>query len=178
MTRFLNPIINNADIDIIDYLNSNIWVRLGNTKYGVGVIAIRDIPKNVEITDYDLPSQRRGNASIENLYIKIFLVNYENFLQNFDRLHTNIQTLIKDRYILRDSNEGHIMSPNSHQLYRLYINHSDNPNVNNDLISTQDIKEGDEITFSYKDILSKDTSVLSKNYYNYVFGTAENFCIL
>ena len=53
MNSFLKPTYN-FNINIIDYLDSNIWVRLTNTKYGVGVIALRDIPKNTKITDYDL----------------------------------------------------------------------------------------------------------------------------
>ena len=41
MNSFLKPTYN-SNINIIDYLDSNIWVRLTNTKYGVGVIALRD----------------------------------------------------------------------------------------------------------------------------------------
>jgi SET domain-containing protein len=160
MTSFFNP-INNSKINVIDYLNSNIWVRLSNTKYGVGVIALRDIPKNTKITDYD-------DDKIENLSIKIFLVKYEDLAKDIIKLHPNIQNLIKDRYIFAESGEGHILSPNSQQIYRLYVNHSDNPNVDNNLVSIKDINEGEEITFSYKNIILNDAHIISKKYYNYV----------
>jgi SET domain-containing protein len=159
MTSFLNP-INNSNIDIIDYLDSNVWVRLSNTKHGVGVIALRDIPKNTKITDYD-------DFKLESLSIKIFLINDQEFLKDIIKLHPNIQNLIKDRYIFHNEGSGHILSPNSHQIYRLYINHSENPNVDTNLVSIKDINEGDEITFSYKDIVLNNTHTISKKHYDY-----------
>ena len=159
MNSFLKPTYN-FNINIIDYLDSNIWVRLTNTKYGVGVIALRDIPKNTKITDYD-------DSNLESLSIKIFLINDQEFLKDIIKLHPNIQNLIKDRYIFHNEGSGHILSPNSHQIYRLYINHSENPNVDTNLVSIKDINEGDEITFSYKDIVLNNTHTISKKHYNY-----------
>lgn len=159
MNSFLKPTYN-SNINIIDYLDSNIWVRLTNTKYGVGVIALRDIPKNTKITDYD-------DSNLESLSIKIFLINDQEFLKDIIKLHPNIQNLIKDRYIFHNEGSGHILSPNSHQIYRLYINHSENPNVDTNLVSIKDINEGDEITFSYKDIVLNNTHTISKKHYNY-----------
>jgi SET domain-containing protein len=159
MNSFLKPTYN-SNINIIDYLDSNIWVRLTNTKYGVGVIALRDIPKNTKITDYD-------DSNLESLSIKIFLINDQEFLKDIIKLHPNIQNLIKDRYIFHNEGSGHILSPNSHQIYRLYINHSENPNVDTNLVSIKDINEGDEITFSYKDIVLNNTHTISKKHYDY-----------
>jgi SET domain-containing protein len=159
MNSFLKPTYN-SNINIIDYLDSNIWVRLANTKYGVGVIALRDIPKNTKITDYD-------DSNLESLSIKIFLINDQEFLKDIIKLHPNIQNLIKDRYIFHNEGSGHILSPNSHQIYRLYINHSENPNVDTNLVSIKDINEGDEITFSYKDIVLNNTHTISKKHYDY-----------
>jgi SET domain-containing protein len=159
MNSFLKPTYN-FNINIIDYLDSNIWVRLTKTKYGVGVIALRDIPKNTKITDYD-------DSNLESLSIKIFLINDQEFLKDIIKLHPNIQNLIKDRYIFHNEGSGHILSPNSHQIYRLYINHSENPNVDTNLVSIKDINEGDEITFSYKDIVLNNTHTISKKHYDY-----------
>lgn len=145
----------------IEYLNSKIWVRLYNSNFGVGVKAMRDIPKNTKITDYD-------DETLDNLSIKYFLIDYKSFLQNLYKLDPQIQILLKDRYIFSKSGQTHIISPNCHQIFRLYINHSENPNVNKDLVSIRDIEEEEEITFSYKNIISEDTDILSKNYYNYV----------
>jgi SET domain-containing protein len=153
--------INNSEINVIDYLDSNIWVRLSNTKYGVGVIALRDIPKNTKITDYDY-------CQFQNLSIKFFFIDYHDFITDINKLHPNIQNLIKDRCIFHGSGGGYFLSPNSHQIYRLYINHSENPNIDNNLVSIKDINEGEEITFSYKNIISNDTHIVSKKYYNYV----------
>jgi len=160
VTTFLNP-ISNSKIDVIDYLDSNVWVRLSNTKYGVGVIALRHIPKNTKITDYD-------DYELQSLSIKIFLVDHQDFIRDITKLHPNIQNLIKDRYIFHDLGEGHILSPNSHQIYRLYINHSENPNIDNNLVSIKDINEGEEITFSYKDIVLNDANIVSKKHYDYI----------
>ena len=160
MNRVFEP-INKSKTEIIDYLHSNIWVRLSNTKYGVGVIALRDIPKNIRITDYD-------DSNLESLSIKIFPINDQEFLKDIIKLHPNIQNLVKDRYIFYKEGNGHILSPNSHQIYRLYINHSENPNVDTNLVSIKDINEGDEITFSYKDIISNETHIVSKKHYNYI----------
>lgn len=161
MKTFLNT-INNKDIDLIDYLNLNIWVRLDKVKYGVGVIAIRDIPKNTKITDYD-------DRTLENLSIRIFLINYKSFAENFYKLHPNIQNLVKDRYMISDSGEGHVISPNCHQLIRMYINHSDNPNLNKSLVATKDIPEGEEITFSYKELIADNINQISKEHFHYAF---------
>jgi len=146
---------------IIEYLNSKIWVRLYKSNFEVGVKAIRDIPKHTKITDY-------GDETLDDLSLKYFFIDYKTFLENFYKLHPQIQTLLKDRYIFSNSGQTHIISPNCHQIFRLYINHSENPNVNKDLISIRDIKEEEEITFSYKDIISEDINILSKKYYNYV----------
>ena len=160
MTSLLNE-RNNSEINVIDYLDSNIWVRLSNTKYGVGVIALRDIPKNTKITDYDY-------CEFQSLSIKFFFVNYQDFITDITKLHPNIQKLIKDRYIFHNLGEGYVLSPNSHQIYRLYINHSENPNIDNNLVSIKDINEGEEVAFSYKNIISNETHIVSKKHHNYV----------
>lgn len=160
MNEKMSNISNNLET-IIEYLNSKIWVRLHKSNFGVGVKAIKNIPKDTKITDYD-------DETLNHLSIKYFLIDYKIFLQNFYRLHPQIQILLKDRYIFSNSGQTHIISPNCHQIFRLYINHSENPNVNKDLISIRDIKEEEEITFCYKDIMPEDTNILSKNYYNYV----------
>ena len=167
-SQLTDPIISviriiHPNISITDYLESSVWVRLGNTKYGVGVIALRNIPKNTKITDYDICE------NTDDLFIKIFRVNHDHFMKDIVKLHPNIQDLMKDRYILLTGSKekGNLISPNSQQIYRFYVNHSDKPNIDTNLVSIKDINEGDEITFSYKDIVLNNTHTISKKHYDY-----------
>lgn len=151
-----------AYLKIIDYLNANIWVRLAPTSNGVGVVAIRDIPIGTKITDYD------ENFYNGSLSIKYFIVETNIFLREFQKLHPSIQGLMKDRYIYDCSGKFYITSPNCHQFIRMYINHSENPNIDKNLISIRNISEGDEITFSYKNLMPKNLSDISKKHFHYV----------
>ena len=160
----------NQNSDIFEYLNQNIWVRLSPTANGVGVTAIRDIPKGIRITDYD-----EDFINNKMLSMKYFLIESDEFASNLHKLHPSIQDLMKDRYIYEASGRVCVVSPNCHQFIRMYINHNQNPNVNSSMISIKNIKAGEEITFSYCDIISEKTHEISKKHYaNIVFANEKN----
>lgn len=145
---------------VINYLNQNVWVRLDTTEHGVGVRAIRDIPKNTRITDYD---EENKNLSMKFLIIDID----ELILQSF-RLNEKIFSLLKDRYYFPISGNVRLCSPNCHQMIRMYINHNSNSNVDKNLTTTKDVSEGEEIFFNYKDIIPfENTHSLSKEHFFY-----------
>lgn len=146
------------DLDPIEYLNNSVWVRLGNTNNGVGVFAIRDIPIGTKITDYDIPQLDLKSFSIESSY----------FLTNINKLHPEIKKLINDRNPIPETGIFHFYPPNCHQMIRMYLNHSQNPNINQNLISIRDISYQEEVTISYKEILQNNISIETKKYHKYI----------
>lgn len=116
-------------------LNDTVWATLGYSKiHGIGVIAIRDIPKGTEFTDYRFPEYNRK---------------FYPFV-GFDEIEECIQNLIIDRLILTDKTRS-IYSPNADQDLRAYMNHSDHPNTDG-VITLKNIKQGEELTENYAQV--------------------------
>jgi hypothetical protein len=116
-------------------LNDTVWATLGPSKiHGIGVVAIRDIPKGIEFTDYRYPSYKRKSYPFES----------------FEMLEESIQNLLIDRIILTDQTRS-VYSPNSDQDLRAYMNHSDHPNTDG-VRTIRKINKGEELTENYKDI--------------------------
>ena len=115
-----------------DYLNQTVWAKLAPSKiHGVGVFAIRDIPKGQKIFARCDPNTQA---------IK---------LDSFDRLLPEIAELIDQRWFLARKGET-FQSPNNDARLISFMNHSDTPNYDkyNDVVLV-DIKKGIEITENY-----------------------------
>jgi len=123
--------------DQTNLLNSIVLVRLAPSKvHGIGVFAIRDIPK--------------GHRLWGDIYPQFFDLPYS----HFGKLFPYVRQLILERWLGVASEhsllgEGRFAYPDT--LLRAYINHSDEPNYDPILdLSLRDIKEGEEIFEDYR----------------------------
>ena len=139
-----------------EYLNQSVWVRLAPSIHGVGVFAIRDIPKGTKITDNDRVSSGYDDYGAERRFF-----NYTDKL--LEQLHPAIVKMIHDRFILYP---GHNLwpSPNFLQFYREYMNYSDLPSVSQKMISLRKIHEGEELLQRYPMDGARASSILHHRY--------------
>lgn len=120
------------DYEIVNKINNEVWVTLAPSKiHGIGVIAIRDIPKGTEI----------GRGQHYSVY-------YWLSERSFEKLLEPIRNMILDR---TQQDEGQLIRfchPNATARPQNFMNHSDNPN--SDGVKTLvDVKTGEEITENY-----------------------------
>jgi len=122
--------------ELIKKLN-NVWVEIGVSKiHGVGVKAIRSIPKNTIVFS-------RGNYNPENYMIKDLLDG---------GVDPNIIKTIKKYY----AHDGNIIQIDKEKInetnFISYLNHNVKPNleyINENYITTKNIKKGEELTINY-----------------------------
>ena len=116
--------------------HSGVFVRLKpSALHGIGVFAIRDIPKGTYVF--------RGDND-ELLWVKVSATS---------RLAKEVKKLYRDFCVLRQGSYG--CPRNFNRLTPAwYVNHSENPNMaadeNFDFYSRRHIKKGEELTLSYK----------------------------
>ena len=119
------------------YLNETVWATLKPSPIdGVGVFAIRDIPKGTTITDYSVHNIRD---------IKQFTMPQE----EFDLILPEIKAIILHRCVF--GNPMVFYSPNSEQTLQSFMNHSDDNNSDG-TVALRDIKKGEEITENYHNL--------------------------
>ena len=127
---------------LIQYLKNEIWFRTRPSSiHGVGLFAIRDIPKGTDImVEFD------GEGKTE------FSIEKDQMLD----IHPNIKQLWIDHWAGDDVWQHIYLPPNYKQVQVFYINHSDNPsgrlvsgNNHAQFITNKDIKEGEEIFSGY-----------------------------
>jgi SET domain-containing protein len=100
---------------------------------GVGVFAMRDIPKKTCPFYYESKFFRLTDEEYEQLpeyfkaYVKRYIVKQKGFYQ-----------IPLNPYEIFD--------------YTAFLNHSDNPNIDEDFKAVRDIKSGEEITVDYRNI--------------------------
>jgi SET domain-containing protein len=125
-------------IDSIEYLNSTVWATLRPSPiHGIGVFAIRDIPKGTRITDHSVHTIGQE---------KLFKISDEDFL----RILPEIRSLILDRTSFQKGQWLVFYSPNVESCLQSFMNHSATPNSDGQT-ALFDIKAGEEITEDYRD---------------------------
>ena len=122
----------------VDYLNNSVFATLKISGiHGIGVVAIRDIPKDTLITDYSLQAKSVPMLLSVNL-------------QEFELILPKIKNLILDRNLFQNWHEIlYFYSPNCEQNLQSFCNHSANPN-SFAMTSLRDIKKDEEITQDYR----------------------------
>lgn len=122
----------------IDYLNSSVWATLGvSGLHGIGVIAVRNIPKDTLITDYSL------HARSKPMFLAIESKDFYSILPE-------IKSLILDRNLFQNWQEiFYFYSPNCEQNLQSFCNHSATPN-SFAMTALRDIKKGEEVTQDYR----------------------------
>lgn len=125
----------------VEQLNDTVWARLAPSKlHGIGVFAIRDIPKNTVITEY----------RVFSTYKELYRIP----VKDFNEILKPIRELILDRTIFSKQLSKEYLkfiSPNSEACLMSFMNHSSNPNSNR-CVTIKDIKEGEEITEDFIDL--------------------------
>jgi uncharacterized protein len=128
----------------IDDLIHNVYCRIQPSRvHGVGVFAIRPIPKGASIFASLLPS-REGK---ESAYIPKELI-FDN-----PNIHENVKKMIHDFISIED---GHVTLPTfglNELNISFYLNHSDKPNVHTEdgvvFYAKRDIQAGEELFSDY-----------------------------
>lgn len=137
---------------IPQYLNSTVWATLGPSKiHGIGVIAIRDIPRGTLLTDYSVRSEGREVLKVTE--------------EEFEQILPEIRSIILDRTIFCKGYPLVFLSPNSEQSLQSFMNHSDQPNSDGER-ALVDIKKGEEITEDYASFYTLHD--LSKKHYSWL----------
>ena len=122
----------------VEYLNSSVWATLRPSKIdGIGVIAIRDIPKGTKITEYSIHYIKETRLCSVSL-------------NEFDLILPEIKSIILDRNLFQEwQTRFHFYSPNNEQTLQSFCNHSNDPNSAG-MIALRDINKGEEITLDYR----------------------------
>ncbi|MEK7070361.1 MAG: SET domain-containing protein [Patescibacteria group bacterium] len=123
---------------LLDHLKSDVYCRIGRSDvHGIGIIAIRDIPKGI------------------NPFKSFYEESYEEFTDDeLVGLPPEVRKLIHD-YCAEENDSVWIPKFGFNQVHILhYINHSTNPNVipvdDSDIfITTKDIAKGEELFSNY-----------------------------
>lgn len=121
-----------------DYLNSTVWAKVGVSPiHGVGVIAIRDIPRGTPITDFNI------------FHHKIERVPFHMSEEELLKIHPDIQELIFSKTIWpMNVREYTFYSPNHEVSLQGFLNHSTDPNTDGH-VALREIKKGEELTENY-----------------------------
>ena len=139
-----------------EYLNASVWVRLGPSKYGVGVFAIRDIPKSTLITDW---------IKFEDPIAMIKISK-----DDLPKIEENVKKIILDQHMYRSGFEENepavIPSPNCIAFIPAFLNHSDYPNCTLKMETLRPIKKDEELTINYLyDNFNASKTSLDHHYY-------------
>lgn len=138
---------------LLENLRHDVYCRIGASKIeGVGIIAIRDIPKGTN------PFGITNNKQIKYKSVEITE-------KELNTAPESVQKIIKDFLVAeKDKNNNNIYhipfnGPNSFDI-SFYMNHSkDNNNVNvssdtvseyTDFVTNRNIKKGEELTINYE----------------------------
>lgn len=143
------------------YLNDTVWCRIGvSSLHGVGVIAIRDIPKGTKLTDYSLDDMKK------RIKYPTFCMTHNEFLQ----IRPEIRSLILDRIILHErynANYIEFISPNHDQILQSFMNHAKEPNSNGE-VALRDIKAGEEVTENFHKVVGNEMHGISRAYFTFL----------
>lgn len=130
-------------------LNETVYAKLAPSPvHGVGVFAIRPIPKGTPITDYR--GENIWNGWVCDMQPK-----------EFEEILPEIQALILDRMIFEEGKSMRFTSPNASQLLIAFLNHSEDPNTDG-LNAVRDIAAGEEITEDFRSIAAGPLHPLTK----------------
>ena len=115
----------------VDYLNNSVFATLKISSInGIGVLAIRAIPKDTLITDYSLQAKSVPRLLSVSLH-------------EFELILPEIKSLILDRNLFQNWHEIlYFYSPNCEQNLQSFCNHSPNPN-SFAMTALRDIKSGE-----------------------------------
>ena len=143
--------------ECIEYLNSTVWATLRPSPIqGIGVFAIRDIPKGTQITDHT----EYGETHIAN----------ELSPEEMEQVEPAIRKLILDRRYFSEENPSvQFYSPNLTASLQSWMNHSYNPNTTGKH-ALRNIKAGEELTENYKKLNPGNPHPITKEHMKFMKG--------
>jgi SET domain-containing protein len=120
-----------STVDVVDFLNSIVKTRIAPSPiHGVGLFAIRDIPKGMKFFADHMPRPYRLSAA------------------NQSKLFPEVRALLMERWPRMVDGEA-FGYPDTY--IQGYMNHADDPNYDLTLdVALRDIKAGEEITEDYR----------------------------
>ena len=128
--------------EIIEKLNNTVYAKLESSDIqGVGVFAIRDIPKGQEITDININNIRKAKPIV----IKV---------EDFSKILPEVRELILDRMLFERGEYFTFFSPNVDACLRSFMNNAEDANSDG-VVALRDIKKGEEITENYIEITNE-----------------------
>lgn len=130
-------------------LNETVWARIKpSTIDGVGVFAIRNIPRGQNISNVTIDEFRLlTTISVEEL----------------DTLHPQVKKLLLDQFLSHREDKIVCKNPNAMVNLRCFMNHSETPNTDG-VMALRDISEGEELTEDYT--MFGELSSISKKHYD------------
>jgi len=137
---------------MVDQLNNEVWATLKPSPiHGIGVFAIRDIPKGTLVTTYSVHNRKHTLISVSE--------------EEFELIIKEIRDIILDRTtFVKGQTRFTFLHPNCEQTLQSFINHSSTPNVTKTMITLRDIQKGEELTEDYT--LLGEWHKLTQDHYN------------
>lgn len=133
-------------------LNQTVWARLAPSEVnGIGVFAIRDIPKGQFYTNY-FTENYRDTAKVFNE-------------EDLNNALPEIRNLVLNLMLFEQNMPIAFYSPNMYAYLRSFLNHSNTPNTDG-FKTTQHIKKGEELTENYNTVVSGELHTLSRKYHD------------
>jgi len=133
---------------LINNLKNDIYCRIGVSKlHGVGVLAIKDIPKNTD--PFKLPNNKSIKYHIIDLTKK-----------DIEKLNSDVKTLLSDFVGNKKGDRFAVPELGLNMLdISFYMNHSNDNNIGlvedtgeyATFITLRNIKKGEELTLNYND---------------------------
>lgn len=119
----------------MDELNKAVFCKLAPSPiHGIGVFAIRDIPKGQELTDC--------YGSLRHYILT---------KKEFDKIVPEVKKLILERTKFIKGKPYGFFSPNSNQMFQHFMNNSHFPNSDGKY-ALRKIKKGEEVTENYANL--------------------------
>lgn len=118
---------------MVEHLNNTVYCTIKPSPiHGIGVFAIRDIPKGTAFAE---ESPEIVCASLTE--------------DEFDRLLPEVQHEILEHTVFIENEPLVFISPNSACNFRSYMNHADEPNTDGH-VALRDITKGEELTEDFR----------------------------
>ena len=153
-------VILESSMKTIDKLNNSVWCTLRpSSVHGVGVFAIRDIPKGTLLTDYTFTKAN----------LPQFPKRYKCTWEEFSKLLPEIQAMILDRVLFSERHNTtylSFISPNRHAVLQLFMNHSNTPNSDG-IYALRDIQKDEEVTEDFAHV-TNDMISLTRNHLQFL----------
>ena len=133
-------------------LNDEVWCKLAPSPiHGIGVFAIRAIPKGQKYTNYGIWNLKDNEPKVFNE-------------EDLNNALPEIRNLILDQMLFEQARPITFYSPNTNACLQSFLNHSNTPNTDG-FKAIQDIKKGEELTENYNTVTQGELHSVSKKHH-------------